>query len=273
MMFCINGKFISEAKAKISVLDNGFLYGDGFYDTMRAYDGVVLELDLHLKRIALSSEAMDLRLPWNTQTLATWILKIVRLNRLTEARIRVTVTRGNAHQSTLVITCSSMKNTFAITSAGIHACTVKMSRLFPAIKTLGGLSTMILGERYAALNNADEAIGISADGKVLEGATSNIFLVKNGRLMTPKNGILKGLTRQRILVLARKKGLKVFVKNIPQSALKSADEIFLTNRPREIIPVVRLNGKKVGSGKVGPVTKQLMAAYQEYVRAYVKRAE
>lgn len=277
MIFCLNGKFIPASQAKVSVLDNGFLYGDGFYDTMRTYDGVVFELKAHLQRITWSAQQMALVLPWTTQTIGTWIKKISARNRLTDARIRVTVTRGMhgttfgiERRPTLVIMCANIRNNTAIDRYGIRGCTMKLQRVWPEIKTLG-LTAMILGKRYATQHAADEVIGISADGNVLEGVSTNIFIVKSNRVFTPKSRILPGLTRKRVLVLARKKNLPVLVKDLPKSALLSADEIFLTNRVREIIPVVRLNGKKVGSGRVGPITKRLMAAYREYVRKYVER--
>lgn len=277
MIFCINGKFLPARQARISVLDNGFLYGDGFYDTMRVYDGVVFELEAHLKRIASSAQKMALVLPWPMPTIGAWIKTVSARNRLTEARIRVTISRGIhgiqfgiERRPTLVITCEKVTVNRAVSAKGIDACTLTFERLWPGIKTIG-MTGMILAARSVAPYGASEVICIGEKNRVREGAFTNVFIVNNGRLLTPKNGIFPGLTRHRVLALARRADLPVLMKDLPRSALGNADEIFLTNRVREIIPIVRLNGKKVGTGRVGPMTKKLMVAYREYVRKYVER--
>ncbi len=278
MIFCINGKFVPANQAKVSVLDNGFLYGDGFYDTSRVYDGVVFELESHLKRIASSAQKMALVFPWPMKTVGRWIQTVVTKNRLQDAKVRVTVTRGFhgtefglEHRPTLVITCARVRMDREVSKKGVAAAFVRAERTWPEIKTIG-LTGRMLAARSALPHGAEEVICLGEKNRVREGAFTNVFLVKNGRLLTPKIGrILPGLTRHRVLALARTAGLPVAVRDLPKSALFHADEIFLTNRVREIIPVVRLNGKKVGSGKPGPVTKKLLGTYREYVRKYVER--
>lgn len=287
MKFCLNGRFIDSKKATVSVLDRGFLFADGFYDTMRVYQGVLFELPLHLKRIEVSAKAMNITLP-GTQKIIQWLERIVSINKLQEARVRITITRGDGAKPTIVITCEPLvpspernllQRSFSREcgrecpegareagrgkgEGGESACVVRFTRPMPEIKTLAGLSFLAFAEREKKNKKCDQLIGIDQKNFVQEAATSNVFVVKNGRLLTPKNGILKGLTRLRILALARRNGIPAVVRDFKTGVLKSADEIFLTNRIREIVPIVRLNGKKVGSGKIGFVTRHLQYLYE-----------
>ncbi len=276
MIFCINGTFVSEKKATLSVLDNGFLYADGFYDTLRVYDGVLFELPLHLGRIAASAEAMDIPLPWGLRKIDKWLSEIVRRNSLSDARVRITVTRGaqgrdfsRARKPTIVITCERLDLKKG-PPVGASACTMLLMRPLPSIKTLG-LQHLVLAAKEAKRRGASEVIGIDAQGFVREGVTSNVFVVRGGRLLTPKNRILRGLTRSLVLKLARKTGLKTTIRDFKRSLLPSSDEVFLCNRVREIVPIVRINGKKIGNGRVGPITKRLTASYGEAVRNFIEK--
>ena len=290
MLFCLNGRFVVASKAKVSVLDNGFLYADGFYDTLRVYDGVIFELPLHLRRIERTAIALGIDLPRRFEAIArpdaarpngtgevgrgNWLTETVEKNKLREARVRITVTRGihgrdfaHTKKPTIVITCEKLKKRLR-TLKGLSACMMRFERIVPAYKTLGGLGVLLTVRMEAKKGGCDEVIGMDVRGFVREAATSNVFVVRGGCLLTPKNGILPGLTRARVLQLAKKLGIKTIVKDFRISVLHSADEIFLTNRIREIIPIVRLNDTKVGKGTVGLVTKKLAGAY----RVYVKRA-
>lgn len=270
MKFCLNGQFIDSKKASVSVLDRGFLFGDGFYDTMRVYQGVLFELPLHLKRIETSAKALNTTLP-NMQKITQWLQKIVSINKLREARVRITITRGDASKPTIVITCEKLEKNVV---RGESACTTRFTRPLPEIKTLAGLSFLVFAEREKKNKKCDQLIGFDQKNFVREAATSNVFVVKNGRLLTPKNGILKGLTRLRVLVLARTNGIPVAVCDFKTGVLKIADEIFLTNRIREIVPIVRVNGKKVGTGKIGSVTRHLQHLYALHIaRSIAKSAK
>jgi len=276
MIVCVNGTFLDEKKATVSVLDSGLLYGDGFYDTMRTYDGVILEQDLHLERVAKSANTMGIVLPWNDKKIARWLEETVKRNTLKSARVRITVTRGNngfdfvtSKHPTLIITCEKLVIDPKIYRDGVTAATMKMQRLMPEIKTVG-LTSMIIAYRETAKTGDYEVFLVDTDGMLLEGASTNVFLVKRDVLYTPAHGMLEGLTRKRAIALGKKLGYKVIVKNIPARMLKQADEVFLTNRPREIIPVIRVDGKKIGDGKPGPVTRSIMDAYHEYIREETK---
>lgn len=278
MKVCINGKFISEKQAKIPALDNGLLYGDAFYDTMRSYNGKILELELHLERIVKSANTIGLKLPWKIQKIGDLASRLIKINKINNGRIRVTITRGvngfdfiTCNNPTLIITAENIEIDQKNYNRGIDAYTIKLERPLPEIKMVG-LTTMIVAYRKIYPKNGYEAILIDSKGKVREGASTNIFLVKKNTLITPKSEILKGLTRSRTINLAKSKKIKVIEKNFLKKELYSADEIFLTNRPREIIPVIKIDNHKIGNGKVGPITKKMMDLYQNYINDYFKKS-
>lgn len=277
MILCVNGRFVPSNKAKISALDNGFLYGDGFYDTMRTYNGVLLELEEHLSRIEHSATRMQIALPWSRHLLRSWILILIKKNRLKEARVRVTITRGThgfdfiaSRDPTLIISAEKLQIPSTVYSKGVVAITMKLERLMPDIKTIG-LTNMIVAYQASSELDAYEVICHTSTGRVLEGASTNVFLVSRGSLITPKKGILPGMTRKCILMIARSMKLNVKVQDFSFRRLYSADEIFLTNRPREIIPVIQVNNRVIGNGRPGNITRRLMMAYQEYVEKYTAK--
>ncbi len=274
MIFSVNGRLVQEAKASLSSLDSGVLYGDGFYDTLRVYEGVLFELPLHLGRIEKTARAMNIVLRGGTDALTRSLQAVVSRNRLREARVRVTITRGvqgfdfsRAKSPTVLITCMVVR---AMSKRGITAWTMPMQRPWPEYKTLGTIS-LVQGRLEAARLGVDDMIGLSSSGAVLEATTSNVFIVRRGKLCTPKKGILKGLTRSRILRLARSLGIRCTSSTVTKASLMSADEVFLTNRVREIVPVLEVNGRRVGKGSAGPLTKKLQKAYAAYVRTYVQK--
>ena len=271
MIYCVNGAFVPERLAKVSIVDHGFLYGDGFYDTMRTYSGVILELPLHLDRIENYAIQMGIRLRWSRAQMAHWLSEIVRRNRLRDARVRLTITRGEnqydfttSKKPTLTIMCQHLRPNTRI-ARGISASTMKLQRLLPEVKTMS-LISMVLAYRQAAKNGDFEVIFIGEGNHVREGAGSNVFAVKRGKIYTPGRHILAGLTRRRVIALARSLKIPVHTKEFTSAFLRSADEVFLTNGLWEIAPAVRLNGKRVGRGKVGPITASLQDAYGRYVR-------
>ncbi len=277
MTICLNGQFLSDAEAKISVLDNGFLYGDGFYDTMRTYDGSILELELHLDRIEKSAKLTGIPLPCSRTQLREWIQETIRLNGFAAARVRVTLTRGvngfdflTCKTPTLVITCEALVVNPSDYTQGVSAYTMKLKRVFPEIKTLG-LTVMMLAYRDILPKKGYEALLVDDSNCVREGASTNLFLVKDGVLKTPKDNMLPGLTRARVIELARAEGLTVVEGDVAVAELAEADEVFLTNRPREIIPVVMIDEKKVGEGQIGPVTTRVMKMYQDYITSEMAR--
>ncbi len=277
MILCVNGRLVPASKATVSALDNGFLYGDGFYDTMRTYGGVLLELEEHLTRVERSAKRMKIDMPWSRERLREWTLRVIARNKLKDARVRITVTRGqhgfdfsSSKRPTLVISAEHLKIPPRIYTSGVSAATMRMERLMPAIKTIG-LTNMIEAYQTAADLGVYEMICHDADRHVLEGASTNVFIVSRGTLLTPKRGMLPGITRKRVLALAKKLKLRVRTAHVGVATLRGAREVFLTNRPREIIPVVKVDGRQIGSGKPGPVTCRLMAAYDDYIEGYIAK--
>lgn len=273
MIVCLNGKFLKDAEAHLSVLDNGVLYGDGFYDTMRSYQGVILELELHLDRVEKSCKLTGITMPCTRDELREWIEETVKRNGFDSSRTRVTLTRGvngfdfsSCKNPNLFVTCEALVVNAADYEQGVSAYTMNLQRTFPEIKTLG-LTTMMVAYREVLPKGGYEAILVDDLGFVREGASTNLFMVKDGVLKTPKTKILPGLTRARVIQLALELGLKLVEEDFEVAELRTADEVFLTNRPREIIPVVRIDEKAVGQGRVGKITTRIMRAYQDYVKA------
>ncbi|MCX6734647.1 MAG: aminotransferase class IV [Candidatus Peregrinibacteria bacterium] len=276
MIFCLNGQFIDQKDAKISLLDNGFMFGDAFFDTMRTYKGVILELDRHLARIQKTAKILHLKLPCSMKELESWIKKTSKINKLDQARMRVTISRGEhgfdfltSKNTTLAITCEPYKKDEKVTIEGVYTFTLNFQRPWPEIKST---NLMPMVQAYHTLKKKKGYEGILVDdlGNVTEGSSTNIFIVKDGEVFTPKDRMLAGVTRNRVIELAKEMKLKMHIENFYKAELFKADEIFLTNRPREIIPVIKVDNKKIGTGKPGAITKKIIAAYKEFTEEHTK---
>ncbi len=291
----LNGAFVAENKAKISIFDQGLLYGNGLFETMRSYSGYVFRIDEHLNRLLKSSKILNIKIPLTKAGLKEAIYKIIEKNNLlvpfgvNDAYIRLTVTRGEGKPGFNVANPGS-PNLFIITKTldlyplrwyneGIKAIisNIYQNNLSPLsnIKSLNYLNN-ILAKNLAKKNRVQEAIFINTKGYVTEATTSNIFLVNDNFLTTPSidSGILPGITRQVVLEIALKLKLKIKCKKILPKEIFQADEIFLTNSLIEIIPVVEINKKPVGDGRPGKITQSIHKIYQELVNAekiYAKR--
>ncbi|MFO0781163.1 MAG: aminotransferase class IV [Candidatus Gracilibacteria bacterium] len=280
MVVFLNGKFVEAHKARVSVFDHGFLYGDGVYETLRTYEGKPWQFNLHWARFVRSAKLLGLTVPYGKSEVLHFLHELMQRNRFRDARIRFTLTRGeNGFDFN-----TSKKPTFAIIAdvfvaqpasvyaKGVGVVTMTLQRLLPEAKTIS-LLHQVLAKRYAFRHRAYETLLVDR-GKVTEGSFTNVYIFRRGVLVTPKEDILFGTTRQTVLAVARrmvrqKAGgvVKIAEKNISLQQLYDADEIFLTSAPRGIIPVVQVDGKKIGSGKVGPLTGSLMRAYADYVRS------
>ncbi len=276
MIFCINGRFIDETENAISLSDNGFLYGDGFYNSMRSYNGILLEPKLHLERLFHSSQVLDIPLPWSGDEILSWAEQIVTRNHLKDARVRLTVTRGvhgfdfhGSKKPTLTIVCSHIEDD-PVLRKGVKAATMRLQRILPEIKTIG-LTSMFVANRRAEELGVYEMIFLGEGDMVREGTSTNVFIVKNGVLRTPKSQILEGLTRACVLDFASENGIKAVTEDFPLKDLEEADEIFITNGLIEIVPILTLNGHAVGKGVIGEQTKALMKMYAAYVAEKTKR--
>jgi len=271
----LNGSLISRNDAKISPFDFGFLYGYGFFESMRAYSGKVFRLDRHIIRLERSSEVMGLNLP--DVDLEKAIYDTLEANSLTDARIRLTVSLGEGEATPDPSTCGNP--TVFITASGyipmsdavycrgfrVIVSQIRRSSTSPTsqIKSANYLD-MILARSEAKNAGVDEALLLNEQRYVAEGSTSNIFIVSKGKVITPSidSGILPGVTREAVLELATSLGIDVEQRLVKPDELYIADEAFLTNSVIEIMPLVEVDAKRIGSGLAGVLTNSLMSEYK-----------
>ena len=276
----INNKFVDIKSAKISVFDRGFLYGDGVFETMRSYAGVIFKLDEHLDRLFKAFKVMRMKSPYSKRFLKEAIYKSLKINGLQNAYIRLAVTRGEGRfgigykdefNPNVVIVAKEFEGYPEwMHKKGISAkvVLVKQNEFSPLakIKSMNYLN-YIIARFYAKDEGFDEAILTNTKGYITEGATSNIFLVKGNSLVTPSVtcGILPGITRGVILKIAKKLGMNVREKLVSRRELLSVDEIFLTNSLAEVLPIVKINSTRIVDGLPGKITKLLHVSYQKQV--------
>ena len=276
-----NGKFVQKQEARTSVYDHGFLYGDGVFEGIRAYNGRVFRLDGHLDRMYDSAKAIDLKIPLSKEEMKKAIIETLKRNGLKDAYIRPIVTRGDGDLGLDPRKCP-VPNVFIITQEwgamygdlyekGLTAVTVGIRRnapeaLPPNIKSLNYLNN-ILAKIEANVKGGDEAIMIDVHGNVSEGSGDNIFVVKNGMILTPPAlNNLRGITRAAAIELAIKDRIPVSETNMGLFDIYTADEVFVTGTAAEIAPVTKVDGRIIGDGKPGQITRKLMAEFKELTR-------
>jgi branched-chain amino acid aminotransferase len=279
----LNHKLVPESQAMISVLDRGFLYGDGVYEAVRTYQGKIFRADHHWNRLDQSLQSIRLKIPWSHDFLTHACLATIQANGLHNALVRITISRGigevvgydpfSCKQPTLTLIAMPVrKDLHQLWEKGVKIKIVNVRRnsiksLSPAIKHTNALNG-ILAKMEAIDSKAFEGVFLNLEGYVAEGTISNICLVKKGVLKTPSLdcGILDGVTRHAVLELARKAKIKVLETKIKPSELYQADEVFLTSTTMETMPVVQVNNKKIGRGKPGPMTCFLHAQLRELIQ-------
>ena len=283
MKIYIDGKYYGERDAKISVFDHGLLYGDGIFEGIRVYNGRVFQLKEHIDRLFYSAKSILLDIPLSHAKIMAAVVETCRRNRIRDGYIRLVVTRG---VGTLGLNPNRCKNPSVIIIAGkiqlypaefyergLGIITVPTTRnlhsaLNPAIKSLNYLNN-ILAKIEANNAGCEGAIMLNAEGFVAECTGDNIFIVKEGHLLTPplSAGALYGITRRVVMELAVAAGLKVSEPNLTRYDLFNADECFLTGTASELVPVVKIDGRVIGTGKPGPVTGDLVARYRTLTKA------
>ena len=278
MKIYIDGKFYDEKNAKISVFDHGLLYGDGIFEGIRAYHGRVFKLKEHIDRLFYSAKAILLTIPMSHAQIMRAVVETCRRNKIRDGYIRLVVTRGvgglglnpNKCKAASVIIIADRIQLYPVElyERGMDIITVPTTRnlhsaLNPAIKSLNYLNN-ILAKIEANNGGCEEAIMLNAEGFVSECTGDNIFIVKAGQLLTPplSAGALYGITRGVVLELGRESGLTTGEPNLTRYDLFNADECFLTGTGAELIPIVKIDGRVIGKGKPGPVTKSLVAKYK-----------
>ncbi|MCX6692613.1 MAG: branched-chain-amino-acid transaminase [Methanoregula sp.] len=277
MILYIDGKYLPEDQAKISVFDHGFLYGDGVFEGIRAYNGRVFRLKEHLDRLYDSAKTIDLHPPLSKDELAEVICELLRKNKLDNAYIRPVISRGvgdlgldprKCPKPSVIVIATSWGAMYGdLYDKGLRAITVSVRRnpaeaLPPNVKSLNYLNN-ILAKIEANYKGGDEAIFFDTNGYVSEGSGDNLYVVKNGEIITPPTlNNLRGITRMVLLELARSLGITVREQNMGYFDLYSADEMICTGTAAEVAPITWVDGRVIGTGKPGPVTRQLMAAFK-----------
>jgi D-alanine transaminase len=273
----LNGRFLPLAEATVSIEDRGFQFGDGVYEVIRTYRGRPFKLDAHLARLDRSAQAIDLRQPYPFERWVEYVTEGLRLGDFPETKIYVQITRGTAPrdhayapdlQPTVLMTFRELQPLNAIVqSTGVAAMTMKDIRWGRCdIKSINLLAN-VLARQQAKTRGVFESI-LVRDGQVTEGAVSNVFMVQDGNLITAPEGgwILSGVTRQVVLELARHEGLTVQERYCSEQELLGATEVFLTGTTVEVLGVVHIDGKQIGTGQPGPLTRSLAKRFLDATR-------
>jgi branched-chain amino acid aminotransferase len=276
----VNGEISPAAEARVSVLDNGFTFGDGVYETLRTYGGRPFELGRHLARLRDSARRLDIAIPPTDAALASDLDRLLRRAANPESYIRIIVTRGVGEISyrfdrvkgpTIMMAAREhVPFPDAQYAAGIPVIISSLRRnsprsLDPAMKSCN-LINNILAVREAQAKGAAEPLMLNDAGEVAEGASANVFIVSGGGLVTPplSAGILPGVTRALVLEIAGRIGVPAVERTVTVEGLMAADEAFITSTLKEVMPIATIDGRPVGLGSPGPVTRRVHGAYREY---------
>ncbi len=276
----VNGEFVAHDEARISVFDRGFLYGDGVFEGIRAYGGRVFRLEQHLARLYRGAKAILLDMPMTQAEMQETVVECVRRNGHSDAYIRLVVSRGSGDLGLDPRNCRTKATVVIIVDRlalypkeayenGLDVITCFTRRNLPAalnpeVKSLNYLNN-ILAKIEVGRAGAHEGLMLNHLGYVAEATGDNIFLVRNGRIITPPvhSGILEGITREVVFELAGMMNVPLLEDNVTLYQVYTADECFMTGTAAEIVPVARVDGRVIGDGKAGPITKRLMERFKE----------
>jgi branched-chain amino acid aminotransferase len=278
----LDGQFVPEAEAKVSVFDHGLLYGDGIFEGIRFYNGRVFRLEEHLDRLWDSARSICLEIPISRAEMTEALLETIRRNDLREGYIRQIVTRGvgnlglNPAQckrpSIIIIATTIALYPKEVCERGLTVVTCATRRtspgaLNPAVKSLNYLNN-VMARIEANLAGADEALMLNEAGNVAECTADNVFIIKRGHIFTPPiaAGALRGITRSVVFDIAAELGLQIRETDITRHDVFVADECFLTGTAAEVIPVVKADGRMIGSGKPGSITMRMIGRFRELTR-------
>lgn len=281
----LDGKLVDEKDAKISVFDHGLLYGDGVFEGIRVYNSRVFELDAHIRRLYDSAKAIRLEVPMSRSEIISAVEKTVEANGIIDGYIRLLVTRGVGtlglnpficKDSRLIIIADNIQlypeELYEKGMKVISATTVRNHPLAipPQVKSMNYLNN-ILAKIEALDNDVPEAIMYNHEGYVAEATGDNVFIVRDGVIYAPpaEAGSLEGITRRIVIRLAREENLEVVEKNLTRFDLYICDEFFLTGTAAEVIGIIEIDGRVIGDGKPGPITKLLGKKFFKY--AHVKK--
>lgn len=277
MYIFINSKFYSEKDANISIFDHGFLYGDGIFETLRTYNGKVFKIDEHLDRIFHSARLIKLEIPLTKNQLKSAITSTIKKNKLKEAYIRLAISRGKgelrysikSNPNVVIIAKPFIKYPENVHEKGVSVITYNAERILPKVKSTSCLP-LVLAKSEAAKKGCFDALLVDRSGFVTEGTVSNVFFIKENTVYTPKDNILKGITRG-IVVKIAKKIAKIKETKIKKEEIYHFDECFLTNTSAEIAPVNKIDGKIIKNAP-GVITKKLMEEFKKEVKNYYAKS-
>src|SRR3954470_3048574 len=278
----LNGKLVDKADAKISVYDHGLLYGDGVFEGIRIYAGRIFRAEQHLRRMYDSAKAIRLEIPLSPEQFRAAIEQTFKANNFTDCYVRAIVTRGvgylglnpnRCEKPSVIIIADTIelypKEMYEKGMAIITASVIRNhpNALSPRIKSMNYLNN-ILAKIEAIDAGVPEAIMLNHEGNVAECTGDNIFIARGGTVYTPgtADGILEGITRQVILELCSRLNIPCVEKTLQRHDLYIAEECFLTGSAAEVVPVTKIDGRSIGTGTPGPVTKRIMDAFHRYIR-------
>jgi len=283
----VDGKLTRRSEATVSVMDHGLLYGDGVFEGIRAYDGVVFKLKEHIDRLYESAHYIRLSIPLTKHEMIEAVIETLRKNRLRDAYIRLLVTRGEGDlglnptlckkPSVIVITEPTAQSTDPRTKAVGITAIISSIRRDPVdatsheVKSLNYLNSILA--RWEAIEaGVNEAIMLDTQGFISEATAENVFIVRHGQIATPStnSAILHGVTRQKVIEIAEELGYSIEERDITPFELINSDEVFLTGTLAEIVPVVKVSGRPIGTGKVGPITARI---FGEFAKVRQKQSE
>lgn len=276
-IYYVNGRFVKEADAHISVSDLSVIRGYGIFDFLRTYNGVPFHLGEHLSRLQNSGRLIGLGLPCPLEEIEVLVLRGLTESRHKEKNIRIVVTGGisdngitpgNAPQLLLIISATT-PFPFSYYQQGAKLITSHIERFMPGAKTINYIPA-ILCQKEARDQGAIEAIYVDRDGYLQEGTTSNLFVVRDGHLITPScDRILPGITRQVVLELA-KENVEIAERPVHKDEIRLLDEVFITSSVKEVIPITAIDSVIIGTGSIGPVSQKVMELFKEETNRYPK---
>jgi branched-chain amino acid aminotransferase len=275
----VNGEFVPVGQARVSILDQGFIFGDGVYDTLVVKNGYIFKLEQHLDRLYRSAKCVRIQIPLSKKELRDIVIETVGRSGLKDAYLKCIVTRGvgskpvmgrgDTARPTVVVFAvppvSVVADEKIEKGAKILSTTIKRNHpesIDPRVKSINYLPNMLMRQE-ALESGADEALSYGYEGYVSEGGAENIFIVKDGICRTPRTGILEGITRETVIEIANAKSIEIQTTDITKYDIYTADEIFLCSTAGGIFPVTNADGRIIGDGRVGPITKRILQSYQE----------
>jgi branched-chain amino acid aminotransferase len=278
----IDGQLVDRADAKVSVYDHGLLYGDGVFEGIRVYAGKIFECEAHLRRLYDSAKAIRLTMPFTVEQVKQAMEQTYKANNFTDCYIRVVATRGpgdlgidpkkSAKPCVFIITDTIAVYPKDMYEKGMAIITSSYIRnhpnaTSPRIKSLNYLNN-VLAKIEANDAGVPEALMLNHEGNVAECTADNVFIVRNGQVQTPTtyDGILEGVTRNVIMGLCRKNGIDCIEKTLQRIDVYSADEMFVTGTGAEVMPVTKVDGRVIGTGEPGSVTRKLIRIFHQHVR-------